>query len=92
MIIIAFLLGVLTALWTLVWLDKKEESTPELIDYCAETQQMRVKHADGTVKEYVGSSTVWYHYPDFKRCTVSETRILADLHAKWRYERLRQSK
>lgn len=35
--------------------------------------------------QYVGSSTVWYYYPSFKRCSTAVEYNLSELHTKWKY-------
>lgn len=85
----AFSFILLTWLKLCIWFGKKTMSVKgsiktilpaTIVEANYKTDILTVKWSDGMVRQYCGSSTVWYSYPYMQRCVSGKERELCDLY------------
>lgn len=63
----------------------------EIIEYeyddFNEIMTVRSKSKTGRLftDKYTGNGTVWFHLPEYKRCSVFEEKMLSSLYRRWKY-------
>lgn len=58
----------------------------EFVGYNRETEVLTILYESGKQCKYCGSSTVWFTFPDFKRCGTTKEYWLTGVLKKWLYE------